>query len=130
MQALAEVAEQFRRVVPAGSLLARLGGDEFAVLVLEPGEALQVARSLVDAVSRVRVPGELTIGVSVGVVDVATRPWSTPEELLRRADLAMYLAKGDGCGVHEYVTADDRGGLAGPHGDAPAPVARRRRAPA
>ncbi|MBL8932325.1 MAG: GGDEF domain-containing protein [Kineosporiaceae bacterium] len=124
---LAEVAEQFRRVVPAGSLLARLGGDEFAVLVLEPGEALQIARSLVDAVSRVRVPGELTIGVSVGVVDVATRPWSTPGELLRRADLAMYLAKGDGCGVHEYVTTDEHGAPAGPHHDTSAPVARRRR---
>jgi diguanylate cyclase (GGDEF)-like protein len=88
------------------AVLARLGGDEFAVL-LAPGNAaeasLRAARQVVEAIEQpFEVEGlELAIGVSVGVAmypDHATEDG----ELLRRADVAMYLAKGAGGGVAVY----------------------------
>ncbi|HEY4280167.1 MAG TPA: GGDEF domain-containing protein, partial [Conexibacter sp.] len=77
------------------TLLARLGGDEFAVL-LAPGNgedaSMRTAGKVLDAIAQpFEVEGlELDIGVSVGVAmypDHATEDG----ELLRRADVAMYL---------------------------------------
>jgi diguanylate cyclase (GGDEF)-like protein len=88
------------------TLLARLGGDEFAVL-LAPGNgeeaSMRAAGKVLDAIAQpFEVEGlELDIGVSVGVAmypDHATEDG----ELLRRADVAMYLAKGAGGGIALY----------------------------
>jgi diguanylate cyclase (GGDEF)-like protein len=88
------------------ALLARLGGDEFAIL-LSPGhdrqDAQRTAAKVVEIITRpFAVEGlELDIGVSVGV---AVYPEHATEdgELLRRADVAMYLAKAAGGGVALY----------------------------
>jgi len=93
------------------ALIARLGGDEFAVL-LPPGAdraaALAAGTTVVDAVARpFAIDGlALDVGVSVGV---ALHPDHATEggELLRRADVAMYLAKGAGGGVALYDPARD-----------------------
>jgi diguanylate cyclase len=94
-----------------GTLLARLGGDEFAVL-LPPGNGREAAQRAADkVVTAIRRPFEveglaLDIGVSVGV---AVYPEHATEdgELMRRADVAMYLAKGAGGGVALYDPARD-----------------------
>jgi diguanylate cyclase (GGDEF)-like protein len=94
-----------------GALLARLGGDEFAVL-LAPGQGrdatMRVASKVLEAIERpFEVEGlELDIGASVGV---ALYPEHATEdgELLRRADVAMYLAKGAGGGIAMYDPGRD-----------------------
>jgi diguanylate cyclase (GGDEF)-like protein len=100
------VGRRLRETLGRGALLARLGGDEFAVL-LGPGNdreaALRAGRNVVDAIARpFAIDGlALDVGVSVGVAlypDHATEDG----ELLRRADVAMYLAKGAGGGVALY----------------------------
>ena len=83
--------------VAAGDTVARLGGDEFAVLVRDvaDGAARRLAGLVVDAFGEpVDVAGYRTritasIGVALGDGDV------TADELLRRADVAMYAAKAD-----------------------------------
>jgi diguanylate cyclase (GGDEF)-like protein len=100
------VGRRLRDGLGRGALLARLGGDEFAVL-LPPGQGreptLRAARRVLEAIERpFEVEGlELDIGASVGV---ALYPEHATEdgELLRRADVAMYLAKGAGGGVAVY----------------------------
>ncbi|WP_445152302.1 putative bifunctional diguanylate cyclase/phosphodiesterase [Baekduia sp. Peel2402] len=100
-----------RALAEDDALVARLGGDEFAVL-LPPGterpQALTAGATVVEAVAQpFAIDGlALDVGVSVGV---ALHPEHATEggELMRRADVAMYLAKGAGGGVAIYDAARD-----------------------
>jgi diguanylate cyclase (GGDEF)-like protein/PAS domain S-box-containing protein len=97
---LAVVAERLRAAVRPGDTVARFGGDEFVVLcddVHDEAVVPAVAERLVDAIEQpVVVSGrEVFITASLGVV--AGSPVGTsPDELLRDADAAMYRAKDSG----------------------------------
>ena len=101
---LVEVAGALRRNVRGGDTVARLGGDEFAVL-LEDGpdmySAGQVADKLIGAVAPpVSISGNrLATGVSIGV-SLGAYGAATAEDLMRDADIAMYVAKGKGKGCY------------------------------
>src|SRR5690606_1386988 len=81
--------------------VARLGGDEFAILlqnVREPMDMVTVAERVLGAV-RLPVPlsgREVTVGLSVGIAR-ATRD-DSKDDLLRSADVAMYISKKQGKG--------------------------------
>jgi len=93
---LRQVATRFAGCLRDGDVLARLGGDEFIVLLpnaSEDGAALVAQRLQACLVEPfLLAEGTVTVGASIGV---ATRPagQSTPEDLLRDADTAMYRAK-------------------------------------
>jgi diguanylate cyclase (GGDEF)-like protein len=109
---LRAVAGRMQSRIPADAMLARLGGDEFVCAiggVTEPGEAVEIARRLVDAVAEpVSVDGRwLQVGASAGVAlaqlgDDDERPL----ELLRKADVAVYTAKAAGTSGHVAVYDD------------------------
>ena len=97
---LEAVAERLRGALRGGDTLARMGGDEFAILVEDPPAAkapTAVAERLVLALQAPFVQGgkELFVRASVGVAVVTSRH-QTSEELLRNADIAMYMAKRKG----------------------------------
>ena len=99
---LAAVADMLRRSVLGSDVVGRLGGDEFAVTVtgVDAAEsAVAVANRLVRELSQpVVVAGQPVIArASIGIA-VADGGEVTPDELLRRADSAMYAAKRDGTG--------------------------------
>ncbi len=102
---LSTLARRLRGALRPEDLLARLGGDEFAVLldVVDAGEAARVAQRLRAALADpVDVRGHVvTTSASVGVV-LAAPGTALPEELLARADAAMYLAKSRGRGRTEF----------------------------
>ncbi len=94
------LTEATSRVVRSDSLLARLGGDEFGVLLPEasPEEAETAARRVLDAVRRaVCIVNDRRVSVtaSMGIVYFPAHGTSV-EEVLARADLAMYYAKEQG----------------------------------
>jgi diguanylate cyclase (GGDEF)-like protein len=101
-QLLRAVADRLRSCIREGDTAARLGGDEFALLLDRAGgeaDAVAVAeRLLSEFETRIEVAGErLAVHVSVGIA--AGLPGSDdPEELLRRADVALYEAKRRGKG--------------------------------
>jgi diguanylate cyclase (GGDEF)-like protein len=99
-EVLREVAERFRQRVRASDTLARIGGDEFGVLLAavdDLGSAEKVARDLLGALDKpfeVRgVPHMVgaTLGISLFPDDA-----QDADELLRKADAAMYAAKRSG----------------------------------
>lgn len=105
---LREVGSRAAAVLDDRIALARLGGDEFAAIMgyRNESEARALAQSLVDAIGRPFVLGgrcmEVTASVGVAIGDVAVHG---ADELLRRADAAMYEVKGLGRGG--YHVFDD-----------------------
>lgn len=82
----------------SGDLLARLGGDEFALWLegLGGAGAQERAQALLSAsAALVPLSGDPArpLGVSVGLARVEPPAAETPEQLLARADAAMYRAK-------------------------------------
>ena len=94
---LQQVAQRFSRALPSGALLARLGGDEFGVLV-DGNEAvvMEIALALRGTLSYpFLIDGnEIRIGVSIGIAHN-----DGADDLLLRADKAMYAAKRQALGV-------------------------------
>jgi diguanylate cyclase (GGDEF)-like protein len=83
---LIETAERMRSALRAGDVLARLGGDEFGALLLDTSNGQGVG-----AVDRLR---EMTPELGSFSAGVATWDGAEPlDELLRRADVALYTAK-------------------------------------
>lgn len=75
----------------------RYGGDEFAVIVPDGGQraTLATAESLRQAFLSIDHPTAGRVNASFGVASLPESA-STPEELVYRADMAMYLAKSSG----------------------------------
>ncbi|GAC1575336.1 MAG: hypothetical protein NVS3B24_03840 [Candidatus Dormibacteria bacterium] len=104
---LRAVAERLGRVLRPGDTAARLGGDEFALLVeeLEDPRAAEIAARRVLAVLLKPFPIEgrdLTTHGSVGVA--IAEDHADPDDLLRRADVAMYAAKMAGKGGYLFFS--------------------------
>ena len=108
---LQEVAMRLRSALRASDTVARLGGDEFAVLLpsTDVNRAELAARKVLhDLQTPCFVESRpLAVSASIGIAGV---PWhaTTGDELLRHADLAMYLAKKDKSGYAVYRADRDR----------------------
>ncbi len=106
------VADRLRRSVRPTDLAARLGGDEFAVLIEHAPDQRQLAavagrilQNLREPISvdGLRLSARGTIGIAVVDSDA-----DTCDELLRRADVAMYAAKREGkdrAGIYRELVA-------------------------
>ena len=99
---LREVTSLLKAIMPTSSTIARLGGDEFAVILTsdtDKHDTMRLAQRLITALSTpfVWLTGELRIGATIGI-SYCPSDGSTPEALLRAADMAMYRAKKEGRG--------------------------------
>lgn len=92
---LAEVARRMVELAEPGHLVARFGGDEFVILCphADEGRLAQLARAVVARVEGAfqGPDGPLRVSVSVGVA--VGRPGETADDLIGRADRAMYGVK-------------------------------------
>jgi diguanylate cyclase (GGDEF)-like protein len=103
---LQQVAERVRGCIRPTDAVARLGGDEFAIVqagVDQPISATAMATRLVDAISSpFEIDGhQIVIGASVGI-SVAPSDGVDPDELLKKADMALYRAKEEGRGRYRF----------------------------
>ena len=94
---LARVAAGLKAGLRECDIVGRVGGEEFVVLLIETGldEALRLAERLRLAVSALAMP-EMTRTVTVSAGLAELRLDEAGQALLRRADQALYRAKGAG----------------------------------
>lgn len=107
---LISVAERLRACLRASDTPARLGGDEFAVLIedtINMQGALLVAERIKKILSTPFSIGgrSVFVGTSIGIATTITGSES-PEDLLRNADMAMYMAKNQGKGCYAIFEND------------------------
>ena len=109
-QLLIQVGVRLRENLRATDLLARLGGDEFAVLLDNAGhdQATAVADKLRGALAETFTLDGVALHSAVSI-GIALYPDAGPDlsTLLRKADIAMYVAKASGDSVHMHGSGDD-----------------------
>ncbi|RZM36857.1 MAG: EAL domain-containing protein [Sphingomonas sp.] len=91
---LVHIATELIALLPSESVIARMGGDEIAILACETGDAaIALADSIVVRLSApVVIEGRrLLPSCSIGISGFAGD--LTPEDLMKRADMALYEAK-------------------------------------
>jgi diguanylate cyclase (GGDEF)-like protein len=110
---LVQVANRLQRCTRAAEHVARIGGDEFALVMANltrPEDALEIAERFVTAFAEpFLIEGcEIAGATSVGIV-LAPRDGTTPLDIMKNADAALYRAKKAGPGtVCFFEEADDR----------------------
>ncbi|HND59704.1 MAG TPA: GGDEF domain-containing protein, partial [Thauera aminoaromatica] len=113
-QLLCEIAARLRQVVREGDTVARLGGDEFVVMLEDLGDATAetgekaalIAGNILAALNEPYAIGKVrhhsTPSIGIACFDGGEQ---RAEELLRRADEAMYRAKAGGRNRLETLNA-------------------------
>jgi diguanylate cyclase (GGDEF)-like protein/PAS domain S-box-containing protein len=119
-EVLITVSHRLQQAAGPDSFVSRLGGDEFAVLLdgADEARAIDVARALREAAQAPVAVGarlanlDASIGIALAHPDI---PLHNAEQLVRRADEAMYAAKHNGRGGWSVArtTVADSGETAG-----------------
>ncbi|MGE5673007.1 MAG: putative bifunctional diguanylate cyclase/phosphodiesterase [Mycobacterium leprae] len=108
-QLLVQVGERLRQCLDGTGIAARLGGDEFAIMLSVAGTeyAEAVAVELLGAFNHPFQLGkrEIAITPSIGLV-ASAQAMTSPEEVIRCADVAMYRAKRQGKGSYVLYRQD------------------------
>ena len=106
---LVAVADRLQVSLRTSDTASRLGGDEFAVLIEDTSDTeggVLVAERIREVL---RTPfildgKQVFVGASLGIA-ISSKVTETPEELLRNADVAMYMAKS--AGKNQYAVFEN-----------------------
>ncbi len=107
---LVAVSQRIKTIVRSSDTVARLGGDEFVLVVSD----VENDRSIINVANKIKecfkepfhiAHRDLFITASVGI-STYPKDGVTVDELLRNADLAMYLAKNSGANQFHFYTDD------------------------
>jgi diguanylate cyclase (GGDEF)-like protein len=116
---LRQVAQRIDSCVREEDSISRLGGDEFTMVlhkVASHEDAALVAQNIITAMQRkfYAVNEELMITVSIGI-SFFPDDGEEPNELVHRADVAMYVAKSAGGNTYRFYS-DEVSGTSGTEG--------------
>jgi diguanylate cyclase (GGDEF)-like protein len=98
--ALVDCAMAWRRALRATDTIARTGGDEFVVLM--PDSDLESSHQIISRLQQA-TPSGLTCSAGLTTTDGR----DAPDELLHRADAAMYRAKAGRVAAPKSATTDE-----------------------
>lgn len=98
-------ASRIKESVPEAVVVARLGGDEFAIVMNETADSEAAAQRIVSAVREpITLDGvAYRIGASIGI----SRHCQSCSEMMRRADIALYMAKDAGRNTYRWFKQDE-----------------------
>ena len=107
---LSETAVRIQTVMHRNSRLARLGGDEFVIYRAQHTDSETIQAEVEAILSILRRPFEVggeraDVDASIGFVS-STDPHIGLDELITRADLALYSAKARGKGQYQAFVAE------------------------
>ena len=97
---LRQVANRLRACVSGNDLVARLGGDEFAIVKAGTNDPAELSALAEQILTTLRTPvnckgQEIPTDANIGIA-IAPDHGDNLDDLLKRADLAMYAAKSEG----------------------------------
>ena len=100
-EVLVMVAQRLISAVPDGATVARLSGDEYVVLdpaARSQGAAMALGERLLGVFREplALTQGDVFVTASIGVAAISPTSSTSPEDLVRHADTAMYRAKDAG----------------------------------
>jgi diguanylate cyclase (GGDEF)-like protein/PAS domain S-box-containing protein len=112
-QMLKEVARRISACVRDTDIVARLGGDEFTVLLTDVTLPQHIDTIAAGILAAVRKPfaldaGKAVISCSIGIA-VCPYDASTPDDMVRNADQAMYASKNAGRNRYQFFSSAMRG---------------------
>lgn len=112
-QLLQQVAMRLSACVRDTDTVARLGGDEFTVILTDVTDPTHIDTIATEIIAELRRPftlaaGEATISASIGIT-LYPGDGTTPDELVRNADEAMYASKNAGRNQYQFFTPAMRG---------------------
>ena len=99
-EVLRVIAQRIKDNIRSSDYAFRLGGDEFAVLIFFTNEAREILDMVPRLLDKLRAPiefdgRELSVGSSIGISFYPDND-ENPDELVRKADIALYEAKENG----------------------------------
>lgn len=107
---LMEVATRIKNRIRESDTVCRIGGDEFLIILDKFNNIDDVALVAADIIKVIEEPivllnKEISCSASLGI-SLFPEDDDTPEGLMRKADSAMYLAKGSGKGIYKFFSQD------------------------
>lgn len=112
-EVLTIIAGRLRAATRDHDVVARLGGDEFAMVAQHlagPQDAMTIAARILDDTAKPIDRGihQHRVGAGIGIA-LIPRDGSNAQEILRKADIALYRAKSEGqSAVHFFEEEMDR----------------------
>lgn len=107
---LKQVAERMTRQARLSDIVARFGGDEFTLLLTQQPSSIEsslVGLRILNELNRpFHILGkEISISSSIGVA-IYPENGTKAQELLKNADMAMYVAKSEGKNIIKYCSQE------------------------
>jgi len=105
-----QIAKRIQRMTDSNSTCYRLGGDEFSILMEDFSDIHTIthfAQNILNTLSRPFIINkqEFVLGASIGIA-LFPEDGSSPQELLKNADTAMYFAKNNGGNSYQFFSGE------------------------